>query len=216
LIEQGLKVFSSIHRRLYRSLKSEFEKIYRLNRLFLDPEVYFNILDEEGAVLQSDYEDESMDVTPVSDPNLASDAQRMARSRAQLDLIGMPGVNGQEIVKRFLEDLDTPNIEAIMPPPDPQAPPPPEALKMQAEIEEKAHKIKIEQEKVRLESMKLEAELKKLESEAIKNLAEAESKEAGSQLAQYKAVSDTLVSAKKLNVEQEKIQAGKEAPTTGE
>jgi chaperonin GroES len=45
LIDQGLKVFTAIYKRLHRSLKQEFKKIYRLNSLFLDPEVYFRFQD---------------------------------------------------------------------------------------------------------------------------------------------------------------------------
>ena len=38
LIEQGLKVYTAIHKRVYRALKSEFDKLYRLNRLYLKEE----------------------------------------------------------------------------------------------------------------------------------------------------------------------------------
>lgn len=227
LIEQGLKVFSSIHRRIYRSLKSEFEKLYRLNRLFLDPEVYFNVLDENQAILQSDYEDRSLDISPVSDPNLSSDAQRLARSRAQLDLIGMPGVNGVEIIRRFLEDLDTPNIDAILPPPDPNAPPSLEELEMQSRIQERADRANLEQAKIEVQTKKihkelamLEAELEKLKTESIKNIAEAEAKEAGTQIDQYKAIVDRLAAEGKLEAEKAKAEvkaaAAKPKPLEGE
>jgi hypothetical protein len=139
----------------------------------------------------------------------------MARNRAQLDLIGMPGVNPLEIVRRFLEDMDTPNIDAILPPPDPNAPPPPEAMKLQAELEEKSAKIQLERQRVIIESHKLESEIKKLESEAIRNIAEAESKEAGAQMAQYKASLDTLMGAKKLEIEKEKVTAAAQKAQQG-
>ena len=38
-IEQGMKVFTAVYKRVYRSLK-EFRKIYKLNRTYLNPEEY--------------------------------------------------------------------------------------------------------------------------------------------------------------------------------
>lgn len=186
-IEQGLKIFSSIQRRIFRSLKSEFSKLYRLNRIFLDPEVYFRTLDEELAILQTDYEDQSLDVHPVSDPNLSSDAQRLARSEALLQLIGQPGVNGVEIIKRYLTDLNTPMIEKILPPPDPNAPPPIDVIDKQSEIQERADKTRLDAMELELKRIEMAAKVEKLRADAIKSLAEAEAAEVGQQLDVYKA-----------------------------
>jgi len=51
MIEQGMKVFSSIYKRVYRSLKSEYKKLYRLNRLYMDEVEYIRVLDDTQAVL---------------------------------------------------------------------------------------------------------------------------------------------------------------------
>lgn len=45
LIEQGLKVFTSIIKRLFRSLAREFHLLYELNRRYPDEEEYQNIID---------------------------------------------------------------------------------------------------------------------------------------------------------------------------
>jgi chaperonin GroES len=42
-IDQGLKVFTAIYKRVYRSLKLEYKKLYELNGRFLKPEEYFKI-----------------------------------------------------------------------------------------------------------------------------------------------------------------------------
>ena len=39
-IEQGMKVFTAVYKRVYRALRSEFKKIYDLNRVYLDPNKY--------------------------------------------------------------------------------------------------------------------------------------------------------------------------------
>lgn len=45
LIEQGLKVYTSIVKRLFRSLGAEFERIYHLNRRHPDEEQYQEVID---------------------------------------------------------------------------------------------------------------------------------------------------------------------------
>lgn len=44
-VEQGMKVFTAVYKRIYRSLTEEFKKIYKLNKLYLDPNKYVAILD---------------------------------------------------------------------------------------------------------------------------------------------------------------------------
>src|SRR6185312_5018846 len=36
-IEQGMKVFTAVYKRLYRSLDSEFKKLFQLNATYLNP-----------------------------------------------------------------------------------------------------------------------------------------------------------------------------------
>ena len=80
-IDQGMKVFKSIYKRIHRSLSKEFKKLYYLNSLFLEDEQYFAVLDvgqeEAKKILRSDYSDKT-DVVPASDPNVATEEQKMA------------------------------------------------------------------------------------------------------------------------------------------
>ncbi len=206
MIREGLRVFSSIQRRLYRSFKREFEKLYRLNRVFLDPIVYMKVMDEQQAVLQQDYEDESLDVFPVSDPNLSSDAQRMARAQAGLSLIGQPGVVTYEILKEYMETLQFPNIEKKLPPPSPNPEPTIQEQEILAKIEQGARKIEIMEEEHRLdkerflvEIEKAQAQIVSLKAQSIRAIAEAEAREAGIQIDTYTAQVDAL--APKLGAE---------------
>lgn len=61
-IEQGMKVFTAVYKRVYRSLTKEFRKIYKLNKIYLNPTEYISALDEE--VTQSDYTGPEDDVVP--------------------------------------------------------------------------------------------------------------------------------------------------------
>ncbi len=78
LIEQGAKVFSAIHARLHDSQRRCLEILHRINRDHLpDGKVMFGS-DPEDYVTREDFEG-SMDVRPVSDPNIFSETQRFAQ-----------------------------------------------------------------------------------------------------------------------------------------
>ena len=219
LIEQGLKVFSSIQKRLHRSLKKEFEKLYRLNKLFLDPEVYFNIQDENGVVLQKDYEDESLDIKPVSDPTMSSDAQRLATSQALLGLVGMPGVKNQAVLKRYIESLDVADAEELLEPEGQSQAPDPKIIKVKMDAAAKQDEMKLKADAqgtkdqelmykiaqssadLELKRNKTEAEIMEIKARAIAALAQAEAAEKGTQIAAYKTVLESLKERVKINTD---------------
>lgn len=229
-IDQGTKVFTGIQRRLFRGLKKEFEKLYRLNRIFLDEQKYFTVLDDEKAISRADFEDESFDVKPIADPSMSSDAQRMQRSQALLQLLADPiagrQLNPYEIVHRFVEDMRTPNVDRLIIPPDPNAPPPPEVIQMQSEIQQKAAQEKMDIQLLELKKQDLlikahlaEAEINKLNGEA--ELARANADYAGQKatLEDRKTDVGVILGTNKLNtdIQKEKIKAdAKPKPKAGE
>jgi len=166
VIEQGLKVFSAIFKRLHRSLKQELKKLKRLNRLYLPPESYFSVLDlqpdqrdEQGdpiqarqLIYQRDYSDDTTDVQPYSDPNIVSDTQRMIKAQ-QVNEMMAQGIlpNPVEGARVVLEAMDLPEVDKLLTPPEPQ--PDPEQLRKEAEFE---HKKQLDIDKLRLEQRRLE------------------------------------------------------------
>lgn len=79
LIEQGAKVFSSIHARMHDSQRRCLEILHRLYRDHLpEGEKFFFGSDPEDYVTREDFEG-NMDVRPVSDPNIFSESQRFAQ-----------------------------------------------------------------------------------------------------------------------------------------
>jgi chaperonin GroES len=178
-IEQGMKVFSAIYKRIYRSLKQEFTKLYKLNQKYLPDQVYFRVLDEEEAIARNDY-DESLDVVPVADPGLMTAAQRLAQGQALLQFANDPYVNQKEIRKRYLESLQVEGVENLITDP-PQQGPDPKAM----ELELKAAQQQVDAEKTK-------AEIAKIYADAVKSIAEAEAKEAGTQLEQYRTQLEQL------------------------
>ena len=115
LIEQGAKVFSSIHARLHRSQAKSLKIISRINHWYL--EEMDNQSGEEIKVRDFAYND---DVRPVSDPNIFSETQRLAQTQAlmQMGASAPPGMfDMRAIYRRMLEQLKVPNIEEILPNP---------------------------------------------------------------------------------------------------
>lgn len=125
LIEQGLKVFSAIYKRIHRSLKQELALLFRLNRLYLEEQVYFTFQDVEGSVARTDYEEQGVDVIPVSDPTVVSDMQKLGRAQFLMEHFrGDPLIDQKELDRRVLEAASVADVDALFtkqPPPDPKA-----------------------------------------------------------------------------------------------
>ena len=122
-IEQGMKVFTAIFKRVYRSFTKGLRKIYRLNKLYIDPQKYADILDNPASV--QDYTGPYNDIVPAADPQAISDTVKQMKAEALLQLMQMGTLNGMEVTKRVLEAQGQPDIQALInqePPPPPPEP----------------------------------------------------------------------------------------------
>lgn len=118
LIEQGLKMYTAIHKRVYRAFKSEFAKLYRLNRLYLSEDQRYQIGDEWRVVTPEDYR-LGGGVKPVADPTMVTDMQRLSRAQILLQFDKDPLINQVEIRRRLFEAANIDRIEEILIPPQP-------------------------------------------------------------------------------------------------
>ena len=115
LIEQGAKVFSSIHGRLHRSQAKSLKIISRINHWYLDE--MDNQSGEEIEVRDFAY---NSDVRPVSDPNIFSETQRLAQNQALLQMASSapPGMfNLRAVYSRILSQLKIPAVGEVLPNP---------------------------------------------------------------------------------------------------
>ncbi len=196
MVEQGLKVFTSIMRRMYRSFKKEFEKIYRLDSLFVDPAHYMTVLGEQvqigtdssGKPLISDFDASTFRVIPISDPNSSSDTLRAAQNQLLVTLLANPQLgmkmNPDDVLKRVLVSSNIPAIERLLVPPDQQQKPPPDPAMMKVQIEGvaqqvethiKEQKMQIDQESHQIAMQQALAQVKDTEADAVLKLAQAQS-----------------------------------------
>lgn len=157
MIEQGLKVFSAIYKRIHRALKWELAGLKRLNRLYLRDEQYFNFHDVEGLVTLADYQaEDEYDVIPVSDPTVVTDMQRMGRAQFLIATFrGDPNIDQRELDRRVLEAASIPDIKTLMP--EQKGPPPPDPKMVEA-------------------MGKVENDKKRTDADVVNTLADAEAK----------------------------------------
>jgi chaperonin GroES len=121
VIEQGLQVFSAIYKRIHRSLKYEFAKLYRLNRLHLEPSKKKGADEAWQGISRTDYE-KGMGVEPISDPRMVTDMQRLGRAQFLMQFKDDPLFDPLAIRLEVLKAAMIPNAERFLapqPPPNP-------------------------------------------------------------------------------------------------
>lgn len=123
VIEQGLKVFSAIYKRVHRSLGYEFKKLYRLNRLHGSANGGYQDGGTWRGVTREDYE-KGAGVEPISDPQMVTDMQRLGRAQFLLTFKDDPRVKGGMVILDAFRAAMIPTPEKYMnnapPPEDPK------------------------------------------------------------------------------------------------
>ena len=231
MAEQGMKIFSGIFKRTYRSLKQEFRKIYRLNQLYLDDEVDFQSDKGEFNISADDYNGPVSDISPSADPNIVSDSQLMAKAQAMLQLATTtPGVNIRAAQLMYAKAWKVAELENLLPDPKgPNAikPAVPEKLQveqMKAQIKQADLQLQMKLGVLKLmDTAKLnEAKIHKLEAEALLALETAGGVRTGqeiqlinSQISAMKAKNEGIMSSIELMM---KLTEGEDTPSepTGE
>ena len=130
LLDASTKFFTAIHKRLHFSQKKEFLILASLNRDYLDEKYTYNIPGQTLYVMREDYDDR-VNIQPVSDPNISSNAQRLALAQAKLQFLqSLPNelgvrINRMPIIKSILVGMGETKVDEIIqaePEPQPQDP----------------------------------------------------------------------------------------------
>ena len=117
LLEASSKFFSAVHKRLHKSQRDEFKILARIDMDFLPQEYPYDMPSVSRSIFKSDF-DGKIDVIPVSDPNIPSNAHRMMLAQMTLQLAqnSPPGMFNLEALNRtILESANLPNIDQILP-----------------------------------------------------------------------------------------------------
>jgi len=123
LLERGSRVMSAIHKRLYAAMKKEFRLLANIVSKYLPPEYPYDVVGGARTIKQMDFDDR-VDIIPVADPNIFSMSQRITLAQTELQLAtANPGMhNMYNIYRNMYEAIGVKNIDAILPPPAPNAP----------------------------------------------------------------------------------------------
>lgn len=188
MIEQGLKVFSAIYKRIHRSLKAELKQLREINYLYLNPDTYSKVLDVR--VSPEDFNAEDFDFVPVTDPTVVTDMQQMGRAQFLMQFINDPFFNQMEIRSRLLKAARIEDEDTLLVPPSDE-PTIADQLAL-AEAERKKLETEIKAMEMRMKEKESEANIENKKSSTIKNLADAEAVEQGNQLGFYQQAGEAL------------------------
>ena len=117
LLERGSRVMSSIHKRLYASMKKEFMLLSDVFATYLPPEYPYDVVGGQRQIKATDF-DSRIDVIPVADPNIFSQTQRiqLAQTGLQMAMSNPQMHNLYSAYRTMYEALGVKDIDALLPP----------------------------------------------------------------------------------------------------
>ena len=116
LLEKGQRVMSAIHKRLHYAQRTEFKILKRVFGEFLPPEYPYQVQGASQNVFKEDF-DSSVDVIPISDPNIFSMTQRIVLAQTQLQMAqAAPELHDlRESYRKMYLALNIKDIDSILP-----------------------------------------------------------------------------------------------------
>jgi len=187
MVEQGLTAFKAIYKRISRSIKKEIRVVYRLNQLYLNDDVYANVLDRPMEISRLDFESKDFDILPISGPHMVSDMQRLARGQYMDTLRGDPYINQAELFERIFKMASIDDYEKLITEPDPTPQDP---------------MIELQQAMTQVEGLKAEIKEKERQDKANKDMADLQLER---QKVEHSSIIDTMQAKAKSQESQHKI-----------
>lgn len=185
-MEQGMQVFSTIFKRIWRSMKEEFKKYHQLNARHLPASYTFG---QGKSVKREDYQTNADLVVPSADPNITSLAMRFNQAQAIREASQqVPGYDIEYVEKNFLRAMRVESIDKFFPGAG-KVPPPPNPKVQVAEMQLKLKTAQMQFEKQKfimdlMEARRLNtAKIIQLEAAAAAAMAGIDEARAATQLA---------------------------------
>ena len=113
-VEQGMKVFTAVYKRLYRALTEEFLKLARLNNLYLNPNTYVDIVDME--INPDDFDLTTHKIYPAADPTAVSQTEKLLKAQGLMELLPTGILDPVKVVQRILDAQEQPNWQDLLNP----------------------------------------------------------------------------------------------------
>lgn len=194
VVSEGMKIYNAIFKRIWRGMKEEFRKLYILNGIYMPlKQGYRNKHGKTGFAMREDYLGDPDCIMPAADQNISSESMELQRAQMlKQAAAGTPGYNPEAVERRFLKSLRIDAIDEVYP--GPKKMPPGDHPKIVIE------KLKLQGVSMRLQAdkMKWVAELMEehrlntgklieLHAKAAAEIAEADGKKRGHQIAAFEA-----------------------------
>ena len=115
MLEQGTRVMSAVHKRMHYAMRQEFKMLAHVMADYLPPQYPYTIANADQSIMASDFDDR-VDVLPVSNPNIFSQAQRIALAQTEMQLAAQaPQMhNMYEVYRRMYEALGVRDIDKVL------------------------------------------------------------------------------------------------------
>jgi chaperonin GroES len=179
VIEQGLKVFNGIYKRVYRSMTHEFQSVYRINSLHLDGQTYDSIIDDPAGLViteegyLADFVVEGFDVVPTAQPDMVQENNKILRALAlKQHLIDGAPLNVQAVTYRVLEAEGHENIEELMTVPEQK--PSVDEMEFQLEVQKFDHTKRMDYANLQLNTLKIREQALRDRTAAIAQIRKVE------------------------------------------
>ncbi len=192
MTEQGMKVYSMIFKRVWRSMKEEFKKLYRLNRVYLLSQKDFGAGND--FIRREDYLGNADQIAPVADPNITSTTMQIYQAEAMWQkAFTSPGYDRDEAQRRWLKAVKVENIDTLFLGEEKAKPlPNPKLMVEQAKLQGVQAKIQAERvhwaNELLLEQPKVAAEIDLLKAQAVKLIAEIGAEKAARQIEAFETI----------------------------
>jgi hypothetical protein len=115
MLEQGSRVMSAVHKRLHYAMRVEFKILARVMGESLPDDYPYAVVGEDASIKAEDFDDR-VDIIPVSNPNVFSQAQRIALAQSKLQLASAaPELhNMHEVYRDMYEALGVTDLDRLM------------------------------------------------------------------------------------------------------
>lgn len=181
MVEAGQRIYAAIFKRVWRSEKEEFKKLYKLNQRWVP---------EQGQIAgKADYLGNPDYCVPSADPNIVSDHMRMVQAQALREAaMSSPGYDREAVERNFLRAMKIDGVDALYPGVEKTGPLPNPKMAL-VQVKEKDLELKKMEFIASLqEEQKLnQAKIIKLNAEAALAMEEAGGVKEGHQIALFEA-----------------------------
>lgn len=194
VMAEGMKIYNDLFKRIWRSMKEEFKKLYILNAMYLPERAVFG---QGKHALREDYLGNPDEIIPVADPNITSEQMAVMQMSAVLQRASSaPGYDRFAVERRWLKTMKVDGVDQIFLAEKAPPLPNPKVMVEQMKLQGKQMQMKHEQAMFvgeLLEQRRVnDAKILELQAKARLETAEAGGIAAGHQIAAFNAAIGAL------------------------